>query len=143
MLLSVPGARASLALPAIVTRPFLVPCLYCLWLPRVLTRNQPSSTISLIASLTFTSEDRQSCGFYQVSRWQSTFYFSKTIWLWFQRQWFGNHHIHTRILSSCVPFRPEDEPLLPNPLKRNGNPLKSACMSIPSLVYLSSQTKLD
>jgi hypothetical protein len=40
-------------LPAIVTRPVLVRCLYCLWLPRVATRNQPSASINLIASCTF------------------------------------------------------------------------------------------
>ena len=33
-----------------VTRPGLLGCFYCRWLPRVATRYQPSSSISLIAS---------------------------------------------------------------------------------------------
>src|SRR5262245_3976406 len=55
MLLSVPGAKSSDGLPAMVTRPGLVGCLYCRWLPRVATRAQPSASIRLMASRTFTA----------------------------------------------------------------------------------------
>src|SRR5271157_3160186 len=36
-----------------VTRPALVGCLYCRWLPLVATKYQPSASISLTASRTF------------------------------------------------------------------------------------------
>src|SRR5260221_4167763 len=43
ILLRVPGARSSFGWPATVTRPGLVGCLSCMWLPRVATATQPSS----------------------------------------------------------------------------------------------------
>src|SRR5713101_3987844 len=58
MLCSVPGARSSEGFPAIVTRPGLRGCLNCRWLPRIATRNQPSSSIIHIASRTFMSRPR-------------------------------------------------------------------------------------
>ena len=54
MLLSVPEARSSPVLPAIVTRPGLDGCLYCRWLPRVATKYHPSCRIILTTSRTFT-----------------------------------------------------------------------------------------
>src|SRR5437870_10592218 len=53
MLFRVPGATSSDSLPATVTRPGFLGCLYCRWLPLVATRNQPSASISLITSRTF------------------------------------------------------------------------------------------
>ena len=38
-----PAAKSSLSLPATVTRPVLVGCLNCRWLPRVAAKIQPSS----------------------------------------------------------------------------------------------------
>ena len=49
------GFNSSRPCPAIVTRPGLVGCLYCLWLPLVLTISHPSSSIILIASRTLTA----------------------------------------------------------------------------------------
>src|SRR5215475_10421696 len=45
------------SLPAIVTRPRFSECLYCRWLPTVVTRYQPSASISLIISRTFRGTD--------------------------------------------------------------------------------------
>src|SRR5262245_45608184 len=59
MLLTVPGAKSSDGLPTMVTRPGLVGCLYCRWLPRVATRAQPSASINLMASRTFTTLPRR------------------------------------------------------------------------------------
>ena len=42
-------------LPAMVTRPGLVGCLYCRWLSRVASRDQPSASIKLMTSRTFTA----------------------------------------------------------------------------------------
>ena len=53
ILFKVPRASSSLGLPAIVTRPFLNGCLYCLWLPRVATKYHPSASIILIAFRNF------------------------------------------------------------------------------------------
>jgi len=53
ILFCVPGARSSLGFPAIVTTPFFLSCLYCRWLPRVRSRYQPSSSMSLIIARTF------------------------------------------------------------------------------------------
>ena len=53
MLFNVPVAKSSLLCPAIVKLPFLVWCLYCLWLPFVATRYQPSSSNNLMISRTF------------------------------------------------------------------------------------------
>src|SRR5262245_34275984 len=53
MLFKVPGATSSDGLPATVTRPGFLGCLYWRWLPRVATRNQPSASISLTTSRTF------------------------------------------------------------------------------------------
>lgn len=55
ILFKVPAARSSPGFPAIVTKPAFPGCLNCRWLPRVLTRTQPSSVISLRTSLTFTT----------------------------------------------------------------------------------------
>ena len=52
-LFNVPGARSSLRLPAIVTKPGFSLCLNWRWLPFVLTMNQPSSSIILMTALTF------------------------------------------------------------------------------------------
>ena len=57
MLRSVPGGNSALGLPTIVTRPGFSGCLYCRWLPAVLTRYQPSASISLIISRTFRGND--------------------------------------------------------------------------------------
>src|SRR5215813_115673 len=57
MLRSVPGVNSALGLPAIVTRPGLSGCLNCRWLPAVVTRYQPSASISLIISRTFRGTD--------------------------------------------------------------------------------------
>ena len=57
MLRSVPGGNSALGLPAIVTRPGLSGCFYCRWLPAVVTRYQPSASISLIISRTFRGTD--------------------------------------------------------------------------------------
>jgi len=59
MLFKVPGAMSSLALPGTVTRPALLACLYCRWLPRVATSRQPSFSIVRITSATFTCEAYQ------------------------------------------------------------------------------------
>jgi hypothetical protein len=56
MLLSVPGANSSPGLPGTVTRPGLLGCLNCRWLPLVLTNCQPSCSINLVTSRTFTSQ---------------------------------------------------------------------------------------
>ena len=56
MLFKVPGAKSSPGLPGIVTRPGFTGCLYCLWLPRVRARNQPSSSSCLRISRTFMGE---------------------------------------------------------------------------------------
>ncbi len=53
-LFNVPGASSSLCFPANVTSPFLALCLYWRWLPLVLTMNQPSFSIILATSLSFT-----------------------------------------------------------------------------------------
>src|SRR4051812_30849335 len=53
ILLSVPGGRSALVLPATVTSPGLDGCLYCRWLPRVRTSCQPSASRRLIMSPTF------------------------------------------------------------------------------------------
>ena len=42
ILFSVPGAKSSLFRPATVTRPRLIGCLNCLWLPRMATSIHPS-----------------------------------------------------------------------------------------------------
>jgi hypothetical protein len=57
MLRSAPGGNSALGLPAIVTRPGFSGCLYCRWLPAVVTRYQPSASISLIISRTFRGND--------------------------------------------------------------------------------------
>src|ERR1022692_3834415 len=57
MLRSVPGGNSAPGLPAIVTRPGFSGCLYCRWLPAVLTRYQPSASISFIISRTFRGND--------------------------------------------------------------------------------------
>ena len=56
MLFKVPGASSSLGLPGTVTRPDLVGCLNCRWLPRVTTRYQPSSPSIRSISATFTDQ---------------------------------------------------------------------------------------
>ena len=43
LLFRVPGAKSSLGFPGTVTRPGLLVCLNCRWLPRVDTWNQPSA----------------------------------------------------------------------------------------------------
>src|SRR5579875_715923 len=53
MLRSVPGGNSLLSLPGTVTRPGLTGCLYCRRLPLTAARYQPSSSIRLIISLTF------------------------------------------------------------------------------------------
>ena len=53
MLFRVPGARSSLDFPGTVTRPAFAECLNWRWLPRVATKNQPSSFSSWSTSLTF------------------------------------------------------------------------------------------
>jgi len=53
ILLCVFGSRSMDGCPAMVTRPFFVPCLYCRWLPSCTTRRQPSISTSLIASRIF------------------------------------------------------------------------------------------
>lgn len=53
ILFFVPGARSWPGLPEIVTSPRLLECLYWRWLPRVRSRYQPSSSMSLMASRTF------------------------------------------------------------------------------------------
>ena len=58
MLLSVPGAKSCDGLPAMVTRPGFLGCLYCRWLPRVATCSQPSASINSMASRTFTGRPR-------------------------------------------------------------------------------------
>jgi hypothetical protein len=52
ILRSVPGGNSAPSLPAIVTRPGFSMCLYCLWLPAMATRNQPSASTILIISRT-------------------------------------------------------------------------------------------
>src|SRR5215204_5347511 len=46
------GYNSRLGLPGIVTRPFLVGCLYWRWLPRWPTRYQPSASTCLMRSRT-------------------------------------------------------------------------------------------
>jgi hypothetical protein len=41
MLFKVPGAKSSLGFPGTVTRPGLLACLNCRWLPLVATKYQP------------------------------------------------------------------------------------------------------
>lgn len=53
MLFSVPGASSSFECPGTVTSPFLSACLYCRWLPRVLTIYQPARSICFTISRTF------------------------------------------------------------------------------------------
>src|SRR5215510_8679394 len=62
MLFKVPGATSSDGLPATVTPPGFLGCLYWRWLPRVATRNQPSASISLITSRTFVPHHRSAQG---------------------------------------------------------------------------------
>src|SRR5215204_5339435 len=54
MLAQVFGCKESDGLPAIVTSPGRSGCRYWRWLPRVRASSQPSASIRLIASLTFT-----------------------------------------------------------------------------------------
>ena len=53
MLFKVPGGKSWPDCPATVTRPGLELCLNWRWLPFVRAKNQPSSSMSLIASRTF------------------------------------------------------------------------------------------
>jgi hypothetical protein len=71
ILLSVPDAKSSLGLPATVTRPGLVGCLNCRWLPRVACKYQPSSCNKRRTSDTFITEAYH-CGeiFRIVKSWQ-------------------------------------------------------------------------
>ena len=55
MLRCSPTGKSLPGLPGIVTSPGLVGCLYWRWLPRIRMRNQPSSSINLMASRVFTS----------------------------------------------------------------------------------------
>ncbi len=48
------GFKSSRPCPATVTRPDLTGCLYCRWLPQILTSSHPSSSIILVASRTLT-----------------------------------------------------------------------------------------
>ena len=59
MLFNVPGATSSLGLPGTVTRPGFTGCLYCRWLPRVATRNQPLACSIRRISLIFILEEYQ------------------------------------------------------------------------------------
>jgi len=54
ILFSVPGAKSWFGFPAIVTKPCCIGCLYCWWLPLVLTKYQPSFFSKETTSLTFT-----------------------------------------------------------------------------------------
>ena len=56
ILFNVPGAKSSPGLPATVTRPGLVGCLNCRWLPLVVTKYQPSWPSIRNMSDTFTTE---------------------------------------------------------------------------------------
>src|SRR2546422_3010020 len=56
MAFNVPGGTSRLGLPATVTVPGLLGCLYCRWLPRVRTSRHPSSVRSRIRSEEHTSE---------------------------------------------------------------------------------------
>jgi len=56
ILLSVPDAKSSLGLPDTVTRPGLIGCLNCRWLPRVACKYQPSSCNNRRTSDTFITE---------------------------------------------------------------------------------------
>jgi len=51
----VPGGTSKLGLPATVTVPGLLACLYCRWLPRVRASRQPSPSSRRISSPTFKS----------------------------------------------------------------------------------------
>ena len=55
MLFNVPIAKSSLGFPETVTRPVLFGCLNCRWLPRVVTRYQPSSFSRVKISFIFIS----------------------------------------------------------------------------------------
>src|SRR3990170_2899207 len=61
MAFNVPGGTSRLGLPATVTVPGLLGCLYCRWLPRVRASRHPSSVSNRISSPTFTRP--------RVSRW--------------------------------------------------------------------------
>ena len=67
MLFKVPGAKSSLGLPGTVTRPALVGCLNWRWLPRVVTRNQPSLSSIRSTSLTFMREE-----YFPTAMWSKT-----------------------------------------------------------------------
>lgn len=54
MLFKVPGGKSWPIWPAIVTKPGFKLCLNWRWLPFVRAKNQPASSMSLIASRTFT-----------------------------------------------------------------------------------------
>ena len=58
MLFKVPSGTSLPGLPAMVVRPGLVGCLYCLWLPVVWWTYQPSCSMSLIRSRNFKRSPR-------------------------------------------------------------------------------------
>ena len=74
-----------------VTRPGLVRCLYCRWLPFVAARYQPSASINLITSRIFIlvrliAEDRGRIGSYCITNWETMFMPGRVVrfdlWAW-------------------------------------------------------------